>query len=175
MPILGGGGANPGNINEQKAYWVSADTIAWAGAENEGIAYRLYYAPEGGLAATSSGITGGSFLTLTRDPAGLPADIQAKFPHLAALPVLKISSANLGLVPEILKGQIAVSAVDADGNSIDATGLQIPGVLDDLYTYTGELGVSWVGNVPTIRVWAPTAKYVKLQLYRRFQPGDDQH
>ncbi len=165
LPILGGGGANPGNINEQKAYWVSADTIVWAGAENEGIAYRLYYAPEGGLAATSSGITGGSFLTLTRDPAGLPADIQAKFPHLAALPVLKISSANLGLVAEILKGQIAVSAVDADGNSVDATGLQIPGVLDDLYTYTGELGVSWVGNVPTIRVWAPTAKYVKLQLY----------
>ena len=61
-----------------------------------------------GWTATDTGITGGSFLTLTLDPAGLPAEVQEKFPHLAALPALKIAGADLALVPEILKGQIAV-------------------------------------------------------------------
>ena len=44
-------------------------------------------------------------------------------------------------VPEALKGQLAVSATDADGNLRDATGVQIPGVLDDLYANDGALGV----------------------------------
>jgi pullulanase/glycogen debranching enzyme len=45
---------------------------------------------------------------------------------------------------------------------IDATGLQIPGVLDDLYRYDGPLGVSWENGQPVIRVWAPTAQNVRL-------------
>jgi len=148
LPILVTGGPNPGNIGEQRAYWVSEDTIAWEAASSSGNTYRLYYAPDGGLLATDTGITGGSYLTLTLDPAGLPAGVQAKFPHLAALPALKINSADLALVPDILKGQIAVSALSPDGISVDATGLQIPGVLDDLFTYNGELGVSWGGAYP---------------------------
>ena len=42
-------------------------------------------------------------------------------------------------MPDILKGQMAVAA-GPQGLVVDATGLQIPGVLDDLYTYTGALG-----------------------------------
>ncbi len=167
LPILATGGANPGNIQEQRAYWVSEDTIAWSAAEG-GDTYALHYAPTGGLATGENGITGGTSIALTFDPAGLPADVQAKFPHLAALPALKIDPGDLALVPEILKGQIAVSAVDAAGLAVDATGLQIPGVLDDLYTYHGDLGVSWDSGVPTIRVWAPTAKSVTFHLYARF-------
>ena len=67
--------------------------------------------------------------------------------------------------PEALKGQLAVSATDADGNLRIATGVQIPGVLDDLYANDGALGVAWAGSVPTVRVWAPTAKSVALRLY----------
>jgi pullulanase-type alpha-1,6-glucosidase len=171
LPIVVEPGADPGNIAEQEAYWVSADTIAWAAGGNSGDTFTLHYAPEGGLEATESGIIGGSFLTLTPDSAGLPADVQAKFPHLAALPALKIGAGDLTLVPEILKGQIAVSAVNGEGQSVDATGLQIPGVLDDLYSYTGELGVSWEGGQPTLRVWAPTAKSVTLHLYADSDPA----
>ncbi len=170
LPILATGGPNPGNIQEQRAYWVSEDTIAWAAAEGGGDVYTLHYAPAGGLAAGGNGITGGAFIGLTYDPAGLPSEVQAKFPHLAALPALKIDPADLALVPEILKDQIAVSAVDSAGLAVDATGVQIPGALDDLYSYTGELGVSWDGGVPTVRVWAPTAKSVTFHLYADSDP-----
>jgi pullulanase-type alpha-1,6-glucosidase len=165
LPIAIEAGGNPGNIDEQRAYWVGTDTIAWAAAEGGTDTYTLHYAPMGGLEATGTGITGGSFLTLAPDLAGLPADVQAKFPHLAALRALKIDPGDLPMVPEILRGQIAVSAVNGDGLSVDATGLQIPGVLDDLYTYDGELGVSWEGGIPTVRVWAPTAKSVNFLLF----------
>jgi len=170
LPITAGA-AHPGNIAEQAAYWVNADTIAWSAGADPGDTFTLHYAPDGGLEATDSGVIGGSFLTLTPDPAGLPADVQAKFPHLAALPALKIAAGDVPLVPQILKDQIAVSAVDGDGLSVDATGLQIPGVLDDLYTYTGELGVSWDAGTPTIRVWAPTARSVTLHRFVDSDPA----
>ncbi len=171
LPVPQVGGANRGNIGEQRAYWVAADTIAWSAADSSANVYKLCYAPEGGLEATDAGVTGGECITLTRDPAGLPAEVKEKFPHLADLPALKIAAADLDMVPDILKGQIAVSAVNADGVAQGATGLQIPGVLDDLYTYNGELGVAWEGNVPVIRLWAPTAKSVKLHLFADSDPA----
>ena len=58
----------------------------------------------------------------------------------------RIAAGDLDQVPDALKGQLAVSATNADGTLVDATGLQIPGVLDDVYPYTGELGVSWAGT-----------------------------
>jgi pullulanase-type alpha-1,6-glucosidase len=171
LPILFTGGANAGNISQQSAYWVDRSTIAWSAANESGNIYRLYYAPEGGLSATSSGITGGEYITLLRDPAGLPAAVKAKFPHLASLPALKIQPADQAKVAEILKGQIAVSALTPDVAAADATGLQIPGVLDDLYTYNGELGVTWEDGVPTIRLWAPTAKSVTFHLFANPDPA----
>ncbi len=171
LPILAGGGASVGNIDQQRAYWVSEDTIAWAAATDPANSYFLHSAPEGGLQATETGVTGGSALSLTLDPAGLPQDARDKFPHLADLPALKIAADDLHLVPDILRGQIAVSALSPDGAAQDATGLQIPGVLDDLYTYDGQLGVSWDGGAPTLRLWAPTAKSVTLHLYADADPA----
>jgi pullulanase-type alpha-1,6-glucosidase len=165
LPILGEPGPNPGNISEQQAYWVDESTILWSEAADAANSYTLHFAPEGGLSATGAGITGGSFVNLALDPGGASEAVKAKFPHLAALPALKIANADLAMVPDILKGQIAVSAVDAGGASVNATGLQIPGVLDDLYTYTGELGVSWDGDVPAIRLWAPTVRSVTFHLF----------
>ena len=170
-PVPQVGGGNAGNIGEQRAYWVLDDTIAWSAAESAANTYKLCYAPDGGLEATVNGITGGECITLTRDPAGLPQDVREKFPHIADQPALKISADDLDMVPEILKGQFAVSSLNAAGLSQDATGLQIQGVLDDLYTYDGDLGVTWAGGVPTISVWAPTAKNVTFHLFADSDPA----
>ena len=165
VPVPFAGGPNPGNINEQRAYWVDQNTIAWVAGEVSENTFRLYYSPTGGMEATTAGITGGNYFTLMRDPIGLSTEVKEKFPHLANLPALKIKTGDLAQVPEILKGQIAVSALDPSGSPVDATGLQIPGVLDDLYSYDGTLGVTWDAGVPTLRVWAPTAISVSLQLF----------
>jgi pullulanase len=53
-----------------------------------------------------------------------------------------------------------VSATSTDGRLLAATGLQLPGVLDERYATDTDLGVVWDGDVPSLHLWAPTAKSV---------------
>lgn len=154
------------DLSKAQAHWVTRDTIAWnLGDIEEGTTFALHYAIEGGLTVSSSGINSLSSIPLTVDPNGLSDEILAGFPQLAGFTALKISEADLGIVPGILKGQFAVSS-----SAGDATSLQIPGVLDDLYTYDGPLGVTYDGDVPTLSVWAPTAQRVRLHLFDDSNP-----
>ncbi|MEZ4732567.1 MAG: pullulanase-type alpha-1,6-glucosidase [Caldilineaceae bacterium] len=163
LPILKGAVAG-GDLSKAQAHWVSEDTIAWDIQASPNTTYTLVYAAEGGLQLTANGITGGSALNLTYDAAGLSDAIKAKFPHLATYKAFKLGAGDLAAVPTILKGQTAVAAMSG-GLVVDATSLQLPGVLDELYTYTGTLGISYSGDAPTLSVWAPTAKSVKLHLF----------
>lgn len=153
------------NLAQAQAYWVTADTIAWD--IDDAAEYRLYYSPDATLAVEGAEIVGGEYIRLAAERLGLSDDVLAKFPHLAGLAALHIESeAELALVPQILRGQFAVAAFDEDGMLIGGTSLQIPGVLDHLYTYDGDLGVTWDDEgIPTIRVWAPTAQNVRFYLY----------
>jgi pullulanase-type alpha-1,6-glucosidase len=156
------------SLKPQKAFWLGRSYIAWnLGANPTGQTYRLYAAPTGGLTPTPTGITGGTAFPLTYDPAGLPADVKAKFPAQAGLGALRLPADVAGQAPQLLKGQVAVAAFDAGGNLLDATGLQIPGVLDDLYAGAAQrsLGPVWNGNQPTLALWAPTAQAVSVNLY----------
>ncbi len=154
-------GAPKGNINRAQAYWVTEDTIAWEPGAAQDVA--LHYDAEGDLVLGTEGVTGGIDIPLTRDPAGLPAGVREKFPHIADHDAFKIPADRLDEVPEALRGQLAVSA--SNDTLLDATGLQIQGVLDDLYTYEGPLGVTVQGGVTTLRVWAPTARSVKAVVF----------
>ncbi len=154
-----------GSIKQAKAHWVTADTIAWDVDTETADSFALHYSPTGAaLSLSESGVKGGQAIPLTLDANGLSDDILAKFPHLAGFAALKISPDDLGKVRIALKGQTAVSAANSDG-PVDAAGLQIPGVLDDLYAYDGPLGVTFADGAPTLRVWAPTARLVKLRLF----------
>ncbi|HNU06067.1 MAG TPA: DUF3372 domain-containing protein, partial [Anaerolineae bacterium] len=67
----------------------------------------------------------------------------------------------------LLKGQVAVASYGG-GARVDATGVQIQSVLDALYATSAKtqtLGVTYSGAIPTVRVWAPTAKSVTLKRY----------
>ncbi|MCA9957146.1 MAG: hypothetical protein KC434_20600, partial [Anaerolineales bacterium] len=59
------------------------------------------------------------------------------------------------------------------GQTINAAGLQIPGVLDDLYPYDGDLGVTFSDGVPTLTLWAPTARGVRLHLFDNADPNTE--
>ena len=179
LALAGLSGGQMGDLSKQQAHWVSRDTIAWQAANTGVNTYTLHYDPNAGLELKSTGVVGGQSITLTYDPAGLSDAIKAKFPQLLGYGALKIAAADLAKVPDILKGQLAASALGADGKLLDATGLQIPGVLDDLYAYNGSLGVVWkdmgaiatVGAVPMLKLWAPTAQSVRLHLFADSNPA----
>ena len=163
-------GAKPnGDLSKARAQWLTADTLAYpppAGLPADAT-FRLWDAFNGGLQLTVEGLTGaGSAATeLAVDPAGLGDELLARFPHLAGYLALKLPAEKLVNVPTQLKGQLALEVKDGAGALLDATGVQIPGVLDDLFAYDGPLGLAWEDGVPTLRLWAPTAKRVRIQLF----------
>ncbi|MGC4000788.1 MAG: pullulanase-type alpha-1,6-glucosidase [Anaeromyxobacter sp.] len=162
---ISAGGTLPGSLGTARAHWVAPDLIAWdVGGAPPGTVFRLHTDPAGGLDLAPDGVSGGYAWDLTLDPAGLPADVKARFPHLAAFAALRLPADAVAAAPDILRGEMAVSAA-RDGVRVDATALQIPGVLDALYTYRGALGPTFARGVPTLRLWAPTARSVKLHLF----------
>jgi pullulanase-type alpha-1,6-glucosidase len=162
LPLLAGT-VSRGDLTRQQAHWVDETTIVWPSAEDTSAAYGLCWSAEGGLELTDSGIGGGECVALTLSGT-FPAEVEG-FRHLGGLPTLEIGEDDRAAIPEMVRGQVAVVAATTDGVRIDATGLQIPGVLDDLYATDTELGVVWDGEVPTIRLWAPTARSVTMRLY----------
>ena len=164
-------GAPRGNLRKAQAHWLTRDTIAWnVNAPLDGT-FTLHHAPDADLQLTPEGVQNGEQVALTYDPAGLPAELRARFPHLAAFKAFKVAPSCLDDVPEVLRGQVAVSAKDAQGRPVDATALQVPGVLDELFANDAALGVTFAGGAPTLRVWAPTARNVRLHLFADAQPS----
>jgi pullulanase-type alpha-1,6-glucosidase len=165
-------------INATSAHWVSADTIAWNLPGDEAAlaanTYALYYDTLGGITDKAGRITGGQKIALSYDKAGLSSAIKEKFPHLASYKALRLDATGAASAGEVLKGQFVVAAEKGDGAVVMATGLQIPGVLDELYTYSGPLGVVWSGGAPTLNLWAPTARSVKLHLFDSPKDGTAQ-
>ncbi|HEY4885510.1 MAG TPA: pullulanase-type alpha-1,6-glucosidase [Myxococcales bacterium] len=165
-----------GNVNQAKAHWLVPDTIAWPQA-NPANNYRLYYAADGGITSDQSGVSGGASIPLFVVPGGLSKALKQKYPFIASATALTLRTRDLPAVPQILKGQVVVASFDGSGNLVDATALQIPGVLDSLCTYSGKLGAV-IEQRPAsddgdrgapgglqFRLWAPTARSVNLYLY----------
>ncbi|CAA9569221.1 MAG: GH13_13 / GH13_37 / CBM41 / GH13 / GH13_ 11 / GH13_14 / GH13_32 [uncultured Truepera sp.] len=166
----------PGDLTKARAHWLDATTLAWDAELPEGAQVVLYTALDAGLELTESGIerSGPTPIAMTSfevaleaDPAGLDEDLTARFPHLAEYAVYK-TDLDAESAGNFLRGQLVLAALGADDELLGATGVQIPGVLDDLYAEAARdepLGVVWNEGTPTVRVWAPTAQSVKLHLF----------
>jgi len=152
--------------NLAQAHWLTRQFIGWPVDFNWNAAYSLNYSPIGAIHGTQDGLQGGVKIPLKFVSNSISDDLATRFPHLRSARMLKIPDEYLEIVPEILKGQFTIQAVDGNGIMLGLTALQIPGVLDDLYTNDEPLGVVWKMGVPTIRVWAPTAKSVRIQLFQ---------
>ncbi|MDY7227575.1 pullulanase-type alpha-1,6-glucosidase [Hyalangium rubrum] len=160
--------APTGDILMARVHWLTPDTLAWdfEVPPTGGGTYQLYHEPSGAMQLGSTGIQGGTAIPLTVDPAGLSTELKARFPHLSNAVVLKLPQAQVANVPALLKGQLALSLTSSAGRVVDATSVQMAGVLDELYTYPGELGATFdAEGTPTLRVWAPTARSVKLLIF----------
>jgi pullulanase-type alpha-1,6-glucosidase len=147
---------------EQGAHWLRRGVIAWDAPE--AASYRLHVAPRGGLELVDGEIAGASY---PLEAGELDAGLRAQYPHLADYAALRVPRAARRKVRELLTGQLVVAAYGADGKVTAATGVQLPGVLDQLYANDRRLGPTWRSGKPRLAVWAPTAKDVSLLLGER--------
>lgn len=160
---------SPAKLGEASAYWMTNTTLAWPKAPASG-SYKLFYAANGGMSGTGTTLLGadGSF-DLTVDNAGLSAALQTKYPHLKTALALTLNASDAASAKYRLKGQLVLAQFDGGGTLMNATSLQTANVLDALYASAAAntlLGPSFDNaGVATLRVWAPTAKSVKLNFY----------
>jgi pullulanase len=164
----------------EQAYWLDRQRVAIQPqfAQN-GDTYAITSSPSGGLSVTPTGITGGTSIPLTIG-GSLTADELLRYPQLSNYTVLQLpANVQLPAVQSALTGQLAFSAIGPSGSLQYATGVQIAGVLDDIYYYPGRLGVvfrlkddrdwhDWDDDdncAVKLKVWAPTAQSVSLQIF----------
>ncbi|GAA2036965.1 hypothetical protein GCM10009819_21960 [Agromyces tropicus] len=166
----------------QRAQWLDADTLAWpvsllGGADPAGLDWTLEHAADAGLAIADGAVSGGGDpIALEYDPAGIGDELAAAYPHLAGYAALRPVGLDRADVAGLVTEQLEVA--QRDGDRLTAfTGVQLPGVLDDLYgeaVASAPLGTSWDGDRPTQTVWAPTARSVSLQRWDAGTTGDPQ-
>ncbi|QSB06639.1 pullulanase-type alpha-1,6-glucosidase [Natronoglycomyces albus] len=154
-------------IDEQRAHWLDERTIAWDLGAGWEYTWQLLVSPDGSISIDGNDISG-NYEAIDLHYAGeMAPHLQARFPHLADYLTFTVDdSRDTDAIKRDLTGQlVAVEYRDRHEITV-ATGLQLPGVLDDLYAESAAeagLGLTWSGNTPTLSVWAPTAKNVTLE------------
>ncbi|MFE9463630.1 pullulanase-type alpha-1,6-glucosidase [Streptomyces virginiae] len=150
------------DLTTSQAVWIDRDTIAW-NAPATAASVQLLASRDGAVKAENGALTGpAQWLRLAR--AELTAAQKQKFPHLSAYSAFSVDPRDRDRVREALRGQLVASARAANGAVLAATGVQLAGVLDDLYATTAALGPVFKDGRPTLSVWAPTAQQVSLEL-----------
>jgi len=163
--IISTTGAPKGSLSKLKAMWVNQDTLMWNVVGSPKYSYSIFYSPDATLNLTADGVQNGTEIPLTFSKSGPGGDVLQRNPYLNGYSAFKIDSKDFAKIPEAVKGQVAIVVRDDNSKIVDMTGVQLWGVLDALYPYDGQLGVTWDGDNPTLRVWAPTAQSVVLNLF----------
>ncbi|MCO5576819.1 hypothetical protein L7F22_030639, partial [Adiantum nelumboides] len=152
-----------GSLKLARAYWLKENLLAWPSAL-ENAEFYLHASKSANLWLSGSGVEGSDItIKLTKVPEGLPREIVHKFPHIKSYIALTIPSPSK--VEELVKCQLAIAVQNADGGPLDSSGVQLPGVLDDVFSYDGPLGPLFTEEDVSLSVWAPTAQRVELLLY----------
>ncbi|MBB6169999.1 pullulanase-type alpha-1,6-glucosidase [Nocardiopsis mwathae] len=161
------------DLGTATAHWIDRTTVTWPRPAHDAHTYDIVHSTDASIRVDDGRLTG-DFQTIPLRPApdGLTDEQRAQWPHLATRTALRIGADGhrgdtSGRLADALRGQVAVVERDRDGRVIAATGAQIPGVLDDLYAAAADaaLGPAWTDGRPTLSVWAPTARTVRLVLY----------
>ncbi|MEU6388342.1 pullulanase-type alpha-1,6-glucosidase [Streptomyces sp. NPDC046939] len=164
LPSVGSGGDL--DLSKAQAQWIDANTVVWKVTATAATSQQLVYAPEGGITVQDGALSSeGHWLRLR--PGALTDAQKARYPHLKDYPAFTVDPRDRDRVRDALRGQLIATQRAANGALLAATGVQIPGALDDLYAGSAEkaaLGPVFKGDKVTLSVWAPTAQDVRLEL-----------
>lgn len=117
------------------------------------------------LNAADKSLSGGQASALV--PAQVPATTLARFPHLSDWQGWSVDLSEAE-ARAWLTQQLWLAEYDQEGELINVTAVQTPGVLDDLYADAATLldyGAQLQGGNTHFRLWAPTAQTVKLVIH----------
>ncbi|MDF3297223.1 pullulanase-type alpha-1,6-glucosidase [Streptomyces tropicalis] len=154
------------DLTTSKAVWIDRDTLAWNGVEGAA-STQLVYSHDGSIAAKDGTLTSDDERWLRLAKTTLTDAQKAKFPYLKDYTAWSVDPRDRGRVREALRGQVVASQRAANGAVLAATGVQLAGVLDDVYGSSAakaQLGPVFRHGRPTLSVWAPTAQGVALEL-----------
>ncbi|NVD07914.1 pullulanase-type alpha-1,6-glucosidase [Vibrio sp. JPW-9-11-11] len=150
-------------LSGASAHWIDVNTFAWFD-HSQAAKYQLWSNQQGGAEITQP------HLFAKRELSHVGALSHPSFPHLddRAEFMLDLSDSE---AKALLKGQLIAVALDSDNQPLAATRVQIPGVIDAVYTSASndadeaKLG-SWIDEeTANFALWAPTAQQVELYLY----------
>ncbi|MFO1339259.1 MAG: alpha-1,6-glucosidase domain-containing protein [Burkholderiaceae bacterium] len=163
---------------EARGVWLDGRTLQWPGATAPaGSRFRLLHSADGQLGLVPGQAARGADAAFVLDAPGSGVtddpERDARFRHLAAGPRLALAAPDAARLPGLLGGQWVLVHESADGLLREATGLQWPGLLDDLYRAARALpdlgatpGRGAGGQAQTgFALWAPTARDVAICLY----------
>ncbi|MFF4688578.1 pullulanase-type alpha-1,6-glucosidase [Streptomyces sp. NPDC001307] len=153
------------DLSTSKAIWIDRDTVAWNGVDGAA-STQLLYSRDGSIAVKDGALTSDDERWIRLEKTTLSDAQKARFPHLKDYTAWSVDPRDRDRVRAALKGQLVASQRAANGAVLAATGVQIAGVLDDLYPAATKaaLGPVFHDGKPTLSVWAPTAQSVALEL-----------
>ncbi|WP_216378083.1 alpha-1,6-glucosidase domain-containing protein [Arcanobacterium phocae] len=162
---------DPTKYIEYQTHWLNRDTFAWPTQLGNDGTWELYWASNGGI-KFDDGISGfDGHVALTKDARGLSTELKKMDPQLRDYTALHPEK-PIENIEKVLTGQLMVVYKNPRGVPLYAGGVQIPRVLDALYADSASKrsqGVSFDDGVPSLALWAPTAKSVTLRLFD--EPG----
>ncbi|MEZ3182110.1 pullulanase-type alpha-1,6-glucosidase [Streptomyces pimonensis] len=149
-----------------KAVWIDRDTVVWDGSE-AAASTQLLASRTGSVTVQGGTLRSDDARWLRLVRTSLTDAQRAKFPHLEDGTAWSVDPRDRDRVREALRGQVVAAQHAANGAVLAATGVQIAGVLDDLYAgraVEADLGPTFRDGRPTLSVWAPTAQDVSLEI-----------
>jgi pullulanase len=160
--------SRPFTVDGAKAHWIDTNTLVWLTTGNAA-EYRLYTSADASLSnVNDETLAEASFTPLTMaivDPA-----VYAQDPQLNGF-----SGFTMNISREQAKQwatqQLLAVALDTQGELVEATRVQLPRLLDNLYTSAAEdadeaqLGVTYNNDTITANLWAPTAQAVNIAVF----------
>jgi pullulanase len=148
---------------QARAVWLSRALLRWPGAD-AGARFRLFHSRSASLRIVDGRVEGADgALALTLSQRTPPAALAARFAYVG--PLLELSAADQARLPELARGQMLLVGEDGDGRVRQSTGVQLAGLLDDVYASAKQspaLGAQLADGATTWRLWAPTARQVLL-------------
>ena len=150
-------------LSGASAHIVSADTLVWNKADSAK-EVRIYHSADASFASDGTKLPAGEYITLT--PTGETYDGDGTF--MDSFKKFKISVDDQAKLKDLLKEQLIAVAVSSSDTVLATTQVQTSKLLDALYASKAEAqqyGAIISDNGVTFRLWAPTAKSVKLAVY----------